>query len=109
MQIGIVGLGYVGLPLSLQFAASGVSVVGLDIDPSKVEAINAGRSYIKHIEAAGVQSAVEKGLFKASTDFSAITTHRLRRPSARRLGRDLLCIRQPRHLECPRSLHGGIP
>ena len=48
-NIAIVGLGYVGLPLSLQFARSGVNVLGLDIDPEKVEMLNAGRSYIKHI------------------------------------------------------------
>ena len=44
MNIAIVGLGYVGLPLSLQFARSGVNVIGLDIDPEKVNAINAGKS-----------------------------------------------------------------
>lgn len=49
MKTAIVGLGYVGLPLSLQFARSGVTVLGLDIDPAKVEALNQGRSYIKHI------------------------------------------------------------
>ena len=48
-NIAIVGLGYVGLPLSLQFARSGVKVLGLDIDPPKVEAISRGQSYIKHI------------------------------------------------------------
>ena len=72
MKIGIVGLGYVGLPLSLQFARSGVSVVGLDIDSAKVDAINAGRSYIKHIEADVVAKAVHSGAFRASTDFSEI-------------------------------------
>ncbi|MGA2788065.1 MAG: NAD(P)-binding domain-containing protein, partial [Verrucomicrobiota bacterium] len=49
MKIAVIGLGYVGLPLSLQFARSGVTVFGLDIDPAKVESLNAGRSYIKHI------------------------------------------------------------
>lgn len=72
MKIGIVGLGYVGLPLSLQFARSGVSVVGLDIDSTKVDAINAGRSYIKHIEAGTVASAVNTGAFRASVDFSEV-------------------------------------
>jgi UDP-N-acetyl-D-mannosaminuronate dehydrogenase len=48
-DIAIVGLGYVGLPLSLQFARSGANVLGLDIDPEKIEMINSGRSYIKHI------------------------------------------------------------
>jgi len=49
MKIAIVGLGYVGLPLSLQFAHSGVDVTGLDIDPSKVERLHQGKSYIKHL------------------------------------------------------------
>ena len=72
MKIGIVGLGYVGLPLSLQFARSGVSVVGLDIDSTKVEAINAGRSYIKHIESDTVAAVVKSGAFRASIDFSEV-------------------------------------
>lgn len=72
MKIAIVGLGYVGLPLSLQFARSGVDVLGLDIDPEKVNAINAGRSYIKHIEAATIQQALENKSFAASTDFSNV-------------------------------------
>jgi UDP-N-acetyl-D-glucosamine dehydrogenase len=72
MKIAIVGLGYVGLPLSLQFARSGVSVVGLDIDPEKVNAINAGRSYIKHIEGAAIQKEIANKTFSASTDFSNV-------------------------------------
>ena len=72
MRIAIVGLGYVGLPLSLQFARSGVEVLGLDIDPAKVEAITAGRSYIKHIESAAVAEHVRGGRFSASTDFSRV-------------------------------------
>ena len=47
-RIAVIGLGYVGLPLSLQFARSGVSVLGLDTDESKVESIKAGESYLKH-------------------------------------------------------------
>ncbi|MHB8523861.1 MAG: nucleotide sugar dehydrogenase [Limisphaerales bacterium] len=58
MKIAIIGLGYVGLPLSLQFARSGVTVLGLDIDPAKVEAINAGRSYIKHIESSAIAELI---------------------------------------------------
>jgi UDP-N-acetyl-D-glucosamine dehydrogenase len=72
MNIAIVGLGYVGLPLSLQFARSGVKVLGLDIDPPKVDAINQGRSYIKHIEPAAVQEQVKAGRFTASTDFARV-------------------------------------
>jgi nucleotide sugar dehydrogenase len=71
-NIGIVGLGYVGLPLSLQFARSGVTVLGLDIDPSKVDALNKGQSYIKHIEPAAIADALEKKKFSATTDFSRV-------------------------------------
>ncbi len=72
MKIAVVGLGYVGLPLSLQFARAGVNVLGLDVDPQKVEALNAGRSYIKHIEAAEIAEAVNAGMFSASADFSRV-------------------------------------
>jgi UDP-N-acetyl-D-glucosamine dehydrogenase len=73
MKIAIVGLGYVGLPLSLQFARSGVSVVGLDIDNAKVEALNAGKSYIKHIESGAIQEMLKNGRFTASTNFGLIS------------------------------------
>jgi UDP-N-acetyl-D-glucosamine dehydrogenase len=72
MKITVVGLGYVGLPLSLQFARNGVEVLGLDVDEHKVDALNAGRSYIKHIEAAEIAEMVNAGSFTASTDFSRI-------------------------------------
>ena len=72
MKIAIIGLGYVGLPLSLQFARSGVNVLGLDIDGKKVETITAGRSYIKHIEAEVIAAHVQAGRFSASTDFSRV-------------------------------------
>ena len=71
-MIAIIGLGYVGLPLSLQFARNGVSVLGLDIDQAKVDAIRAGTSYIHHIPSDSIASAVSSGLFDASTDFSRI-------------------------------------
>src|SRR5579864_7668288 len=72
MKIAIIGLGYVGLPLSLQFARSGVNVLGLDIDPAKVESLNHGRSYIKHIESLAILEQVKAGTFSPSTDFSRI-------------------------------------
>ena len=72
MRIAIIGLGYVGLPLSLQFARSGTCVLGLDIDQAKIEAIQCGRSYIKQIQSAEIQSQVQEGRFSASTDFSRI-------------------------------------
>ncbi|MBN2241345.1 MAG: nucleotide sugar dehydrogenase [Acidobacteria bacterium] len=73
MKIAVVGLGYVGLPLSLQFARAGVEVLGLDVDRVKTDALNAGKSYIKHIEAAEIDEAVKKGVFKASVDFSKVS------------------------------------
>ena len=72
MKTAIVGLGYVGLPLSLQFARSGVTVLGLDIDPPKIAAIAEGRSYIKHIESSAISELVKAGKFSASTDFSKL-------------------------------------
>ncbi|MDC0277138.1 nucleotide sugar dehydrogenase [bacterium] len=71
-KIAIIGLGYVGLPLSLQFARSGVSVLGLDIDQSKVKSINAGKSYIKHVPSEDIAQQVQSGNLEGSTDFSRI-------------------------------------
>lgn len=72
MKIAVVGLGYVGLPLSLQFSRSGVTVIGLDIDPVKVGAIGEGRSYIKHIDSVTIVEQTQSGRFRASTDFALI-------------------------------------
>lgn len=67
--IGIVGLGYVGLPLMLRYVEVGYRVIGLDIDAEKVERLAAGESYIKHISAEAISAAVAGG-FEATTDFS---------------------------------------
>ncbi len=67
--VGIVGLGYVGLPLMLRFAEVGYRVIGIDVDPSKVERLQKGESYIEHIPAASIAAARGRG-FEASTDFS---------------------------------------
>lgn len=85
MKIGIIGLGYVGLPLSLQFANSGVTVLGLDIDTQKVDKLNQGRSYIKHVAAGVVAEAVKQGTFSASTDFGRI----------RELSAVIICVPTP--------------
>ena len=71
-ELAIIGLGYVGLPLALQFAKSGCCVLGLDIDPGKVKEIAAGRSYIRHIPEEAVAAQVEAGKFSASSDFSLV-------------------------------------
>src|SRR5947209_2769762 len=72
MNICVVGLGYVGLPLALQFAASGATVVGLDVDHSKVDQINAGRSYIKHIASETIAKMLAAKRLSASIDFAAV-------------------------------------
>ena len=66
--IGIVGLGYVGLPLSLRFAEAGYKVIGLDIDPTKAEKIANDESYIRHFPDEAIQKATQQG-FTATTDF----------------------------------------
>jgi UDP-N-acetyl-D-glucosamine dehydrogenase len=71
--IAIVGLGYVGLPLSLQFCSRGNRVLGLDIDPTKIEKLNNGESYIHHIPADAIGKQVSSKSFRASNDFSEIT------------------------------------
>ena len=71
--VGVVGMGYVGLPLAKTFAEQGFTVVGFDIDPAKVEALNAGRSYIKHITAEVVTKMRECGRFRATTDYDELT------------------------------------
>src|SRR5436190_18770779 len=72
MKIAVVGLGYVGLQLSLQFARSCVSVMGLDVDAKKVQLLNNGESYIKHIEPSAVDELVRSGKFIVSTEFSRV-------------------------------------
>jgi len=72
MKISVVGLGYVGLPLAIQFARENVTVLGLDVDAAKVNMINQGRSYIKHIAQGTIAEAVRGKRFCASTDFSRV-------------------------------------
>jgi len=70
--IGILGLGYVGLPLMLRYAEIGYKVIGIDIDQEKVDALMKGESYIEHIPAADIQASLQQG-FEATTDFSRAT------------------------------------
>lgn len=72
MKIAIVGLGYVGLPLAIQFAQSKVSVIGLDTDQAKVDRIQKGQSYIKHIASETIARMIESKRFSASCDFENI-------------------------------------
>jgi len=70
--IGIIGLGYVGLPLALEFARKGFRVVGFDVDEKKVQSINSSKSYIHHISSGSIASAVDVG-FSGTTDFGRIS------------------------------------
>ena len=72
MKIGIIGLGYVGLPLVIQFAKAGAQVLGIDVDQEKVDVLNKGESYIKHIPASEVQAQLDAGQFKATTDYARV-------------------------------------
>lgn len=70
--VGVLGLGYVGLPLAEVFGRAGVKILGFDVDASKIEAIKAGRSYIGDVKDEEVRCLVEKGLLDATTDFDRI-------------------------------------
>ena len=72
MKIAVVGLGYVGLPLAIQFARADVTVLGLDIDAAKVDSINQARSYIKHISSEDIKEVVKRDRLCASTDFNRV-------------------------------------
>jgi UDP-N-acetyl-D-glucosamine dehydrogenase len=69
-QVGVIGLGYVGLPLALLFARNGFAVLGFDLDPSKVTMLQRGESYIRHISETAIAEHVHQKRFKATTDFS---------------------------------------
>ena len=70
--IGVIGLGYVGLPLVIEFYKAGFSVTGLDIDQKKINLLSQGQSYIKHIPDASIRLLVKDGMFQGSTDFSLV-------------------------------------
>ncbi len=71
-RIGIVGLGYVGLPLAVAFAREGFTVAGVDLDARKVAALQRGESYIEDVPASAIAALVDKGLFSASTDYATL-------------------------------------
>lgn len=85
LVVGVIGLGYVGLPLSFTFMRKGCRVLGFDLDPTKIEKIKSGQSYIKHIAAEESTAFIKKGLFDATVDFS-----RLSEPDAL-----LICVPTP--------------
>ena len=91
VTVGIVGMGYVGLPLAVAFGGVGVRVLGFDVDPAKADALNAGKSYIKHIDDDRVATLRSSGMLEATSDMD-----RLSEPDAL-----LICVPTPltRHLE----------
>jgi len=71
-KIAVIGLGYVGLPLAIEFAKKGFSAIGIDVDARKVKEINLGRSYILDIKEEDMRPLVKKGLLKATDDYSKL-------------------------------------
>ncbi len=72
-RVGVVGLGYVGLPLAVEFAQAGFQVTGIDIDKDKVATLNSGTSYIQDIPTSVLKPLVDSGRLRASADFAAVT------------------------------------
>lgn len=83
--IGVIGLGYVGLPLVLEFAKAGFKTIGIDIDRGRVNKVNSGRSYILDISKEELIPLVKDGFFKATTDYSAL----------RKLDAVIICVPTP--------------
>jgi UDP-N-acetyl-D-glucosamine dehydrogenase len=72
LKVGIIGCGYVGLPLALRFAEAGHRVTGFDTDPGKVSKLNAGKTYIEHIPQTKIQQFVNSRHFRATSDFAKL-------------------------------------
>lgn len=70
--VGIIGMGYVGLPLALTFSNNDFHVIGFDIDENKIPLLNSGKSYIKHIDSKLIKSVVDKQKFEATSDFTRL-------------------------------------
>jgi len=85
LTVGVLGLGYVGLPLVREFASANLKVMGFDIDKNKVRILNTGRSIIKHIPHSHVKKIVDSGLFKATSNMA-----QLKKPDA-----ILICVPTP--------------
>jgi UDP-N-acetyl-D-glucosamine dehydrogenase len=72
VRVGVIGLGYVGLPLAVEFAKAGLDVTGFDVDETKVDLINKGTTYIPDVEARELQACVALGRLRATTDMSKL-------------------------------------
>ena len=71
-KVGVIGLGYVGLPLAMEFVKAGYTVTGIDIDESKINSLNNGENYINDVHDKNLKNAVKKGLLKGTNDFSIV-------------------------------------
>ncbi len=71
-NVGVIGMGYVGLPLAMEFVRAGYATTGFDIDAGRVKRLNAGDSYIQDVGSETVKDGVKRGLFRATTDFSEL-------------------------------------
>ncbi len=70
--VGIVGLGYVGLPLAVEFGKAGIRTIGIDVNQARVDQLNAGENYIQDVNDAELKALVDAGTLTATTDFSSI-------------------------------------
>ncbi len=71
-SVAVVGLGYVGLPLAVEFASKGITTHGIDVDPRKVESLCAGKNYIQDISDDIVRDVLDRGVLRATSDFSVV-------------------------------------
>ena len=71
-KVGVIGLGYVGLPLAIEFVNAGYEVIGIDIDDNKINTLNSEKNYINDVDDKTLKEAVKKGLFRATKDFSIV-------------------------------------
>ena len=73
LRIGVVGLGYVGLPLAVEKAKAGFPTIGFDVQQQKVDMVNAGHNYIGDVVDSDLEALVKSGMLRATTDFSMVT------------------------------------
>ena len=71
-RVGVIGLGYVGLPLAVEFAKAGLDVTGFDVDKTKVDLINKGTTYIPDVEPGELKACVAAGKLRATTDMGKL-------------------------------------
>ena len=69
---GVIGLGYVGLPLAVETAKAGFKTIGFDVKKEKIDSVNQGRNYIGDVDGSDLRTLVEKGMLAATTDFSGL-------------------------------------